>query len=90
MHLAINSGTDMVLFNAWLTEIADKGWVDKAFIDASTKDFDKALAANKTTLEQAAEDHRPDGRPDQASRRPGSPSRRTASAGAPCSPTRRA
>ena len=51
MHLAINSGTDMVLFNAWLTEIADKGWVDKAFIDASTKDFDKALAANKTTLE---------------------------------------
>ena len=55
MHLAVNSGTDMVLFNAWLTEIADKGWVDKAFIDASTKDFDKALAANRTTLEQAAE-----------------------------------
>ena len=54
MHLAINSGTDMVLFNAWLTEIADKGWVDKAFIDASTTDFDKALAANKTTLEDAA------------------------------------
>ena len=66
MHLAINSGTDMVLFNAWLTEIADKGWIDKAFIDASTKDFDKALAANKTTLEEAAEDHRPHRRPDQA------------------------
>ena len=54
MHLAINSGTDMVLFNAWLTEIAAKGWIDKAFIDASTKDFDKALAANKTSLEDAA------------------------------------
>ncbi len=54
MHLAINSGTDMVLFNAWLTYIAEQGWTDKAFIEASTKDFDKALAANKTSLEDAA------------------------------------
>ncbi|KAB0264383.1 arsenate reductase (azurin) large subunit [Microvirga brassicacearum] len=54
MHLAINSGTDLALFNAWLTYIADKGWVDKAFIDASTKDFDKAIAGNKTSLEEAA------------------------------------
>src|SRR5580700_8776790 len=54
MHLAINSGSDLALFNAWLTYIADKGWTDKAFIAASTKDFDKALAANKTSLEDAA------------------------------------
>ncbi len=54
MHLAINSGTDLALFNAWLTYIAEKGWTDKAFIAASTKDFDKALAANKTSLEDAA------------------------------------
>ena len=54
MHLAINSGTDLVLFNAWLTYIAEKGWVDKAFIDASTKDFNKAVAGNKTTVEEAA------------------------------------
>jgi len=54
MHLAINSGTDLALFNAWLTYIAEKGWVDKAFIAASTKDFDKAVAANKTSLEEAA------------------------------------
>jgi arsenite oxidase large subunit len=54
MHLAINSGTDLALFNAWLTYIADKGWVDKAFIDASTKDFTKAVAGNKTSLEDAA------------------------------------
>ena len=68
MHLAINSGTDMVLFNAWLTEIADKGWTDKAFIEASTKDFDKALAANRTTLGAGRRDHRPDGRSDPAVR----------------------
>ena len=48
MHLAINSGTDLALFNAWLTYIAEKGWTDKAFIAASTKDFDKAVPANKT------------------------------------------
>ena len=54
MHLAINSGTDLALFNAWLTYIADKGWTDKAFISASTTDFDKAVSGNKTTLEEAA------------------------------------
>jgi arsenite oxidase large subunit len=55
MHLAINSGTDLALFNAWLTYIAEKGWTDKTFIAASTKDFDKAVAANKTSLEEAAQ-----------------------------------
>jgi Anaerobic dehydrogenases, typically selenocysteine-containing len=54
MHLAINSGTDLALFNAWLTYIADKGWTDKAFIDASTTNFDKMKDANKTSLDDAA------------------------------------
>ena len=54
MHLAINSGTDLALFNAWMTYIAEKGWVDKAFIDASTTNFDQMKAANKTSLEDAA------------------------------------
>jgi arsenite oxidase large subunit len=54
MHLAINPGTDLALFNAWLTHIADKGWADKAFIAASTSDFDKVVAANRTSLDDAA------------------------------------
>ncbi len=54
LHLALNSGTDLVLFNALLTYIADKGWIDKAFIAASTKDFEKALKANRTSIEDAA------------------------------------
>lgn len=66
LHLALNSGTDMVLFNALLTHIADKGWVDQAFIDASTgpsgggsqlaalTDFATALDANRTSLDAAA------------------------------------
>jgi hypothetical protein len=44
----------ILLFNAWLTHVADKGWTDKAFIATSTKDFDTALAANKTSLEEPA------------------------------------
>lgn len=54
LHLALNSGTDLALFNAWFTYAAEKGWIDKAFIGASTKDFDKAVAANKVSIAEAA------------------------------------
>jgi arsenite oxidase large subunit len=54
LHLAINSGTDLALFNALTTYIADKGWIDKEFIAASTSGYDDMLAANKTSLEDAA------------------------------------
>lgn len=54
LHLAINSGTDLILFNAWLTYAVDKGWIDKPFIAASTKDFDKSIAANKVSVSDAA------------------------------------
>jgi len=36
LHLALNSGTDLALFNAIFTEIVDKGWIDKDFIAKST------------------------------------------------------
>ncbi|QPB18821.1 arsenate reductase (azurin) large subunit [Rhizobium sp. 007] len=54
LHLAINSGTDLALFNAIFTHVVEKGWIDKAFIDASTTGFDDAVKANKTTLEEAS------------------------------------
>jgi arsenite oxidase large subunit len=54
LHLAINSGTDLALLNALLTYVADQGWLDRAFIDAHTSGFDQALAANRTSLEDAA------------------------------------
>ena len=44
LHLALESGTDLVLFNAFLTYIADKGWIDKAFIAASTLPAGQATA----------------------------------------------
>ncbi len=36
LHLALNTGTDLALFNALFTYIADKGWVQKEFIEKST------------------------------------------------------
>jgi anaerobic selenocysteine-containing dehydrogenase len=54
LHLAINSGTDLILFNAWFTYAAEKGWVDRPFIEASTTSFDVAVAANKVTVAEAA------------------------------------
>ncbi len=54
LHLAINSGTDLILFNSWLTYAAEKGWIDKSFIAASTRDFEQVLSANKVTVDEAA------------------------------------
>ena len=54
LHLKINSGTDLMLFNAIMTEIAAKGWIDKDFIAASTVGFDEMVAANKVSVEDAA------------------------------------
>jgi len=36
LHLAINEGTDMALFNAIFTHIVDQGWTDDEFIAASS------------------------------------------------------
>ncbi len=44
LHLAINSGTDLALFNALFTHIADKGWVDADFIANSTFQGGEAVA----------------------------------------------
>ena len=54
LHLAINSGTDLILFNALLTEIAARGWLDRAFIDDHTSGFQEALKANHVSVDEAA------------------------------------
>ena len=40
LHLALNSGTDLVLFNALLTYIADQGWFDNDFVANHTVGFE--------------------------------------------------
>ena len=55
LHLALNSGTDLALFNALMTEIAAKGWVDRDFIQQHTTGFDEMIAANKSSIDEAAQ-----------------------------------
>lgn len=61
MHLQITSGTDLALFNALFTHIADQGWVDADFIKASTfadgiaVPEDEAHPANLGSFEAARE-----------------------------------
>ena len=66
MHLAINSGTDLALFNAWLTYINEKGLTDKAFIAASTNDFDKAVTSQQNEPRGGGADHGSDRRPNSS------------------------
>jgi arsenite oxidase large subunit len=59
LHLAINEGTDMVLFNALFTHIVDNGWIDADFIANSTfqggvaQPLDDAHPADLGSLEYA-------------------------------------
>ncbi|QMU56872.1 MAG: arsenate reductase (azurin) large subunit [Boseongicola sp.] len=48
LHLSINSGTDLALFNALFTHIADQGWVDSDFIAASTFQNGEAVPESGT------------------------------------------
>jgi arsenite oxidase large subunit len=47
LQLAIKSGTDLALFNTLFTYIADQGWVDEAFVAASTFQGDVAQPQNE-------------------------------------------
>lgn len=47
LQLAINAGTDLALFNALFTYIADQGWVDTDFIANSTFQGDVAQPQNE-------------------------------------------
>ncbi len=47
LQLAINSGTDLALFNALFTYIADQGWIDEDFIRNSTFQGNIAQAQNE-------------------------------------------
>jgi arsenite oxidase large subunit len=54
LHLDLQPGTDIALFNGLLTHVVEQGWHDQAFIAARTSGFDAAVAANKLSLSQCA------------------------------------
>ena len=50
LHLDIEPGTDVALFNGLLTYAVEQGWHDEAFIAEHTTGFDAALQANRMSL----------------------------------------
>ncbi len=54
LHLDIQPGTDIALFNTLFTYVVEKGWIDKTFIAAHTKGFDAAAKANRMSLEEGS------------------------------------
>ena len=55
LHLAINSGTDLALFNALFTHVVEKGWIDKDFHRRFDQRLRKAVKANKMSADEAAQ-----------------------------------
>lgn len=55
LHLRIRPGMDAALFNALLTDLADRGALDEAYIDARTEGFSRALATARRDALDAAE-----------------------------------
>ncbi len=54
LHLDINPGTDIALFNGLFTYVVDKGWHDKEFISKHTSGFDSSLASNRISLDECS------------------------------------
>ena len=55
LHLDIQPGTDIALFNGLLTHVVEQGWHDKEFIAKHTSGFDEALAANRMSLAECSQ-----------------------------------
>jgi arsenite oxidase large subunit len=54
LHLDLQPGTDVALFNGLFTYVVDKGWIDRPFIDTYTRGFDGAIKANRLSLEETS------------------------------------
>ena len=56
-HLPIRPKSDQALFYGLARLLIERGWIDRAYIDAHTRDFDEyAAAVEPYTLERAAEE----------------------------------
>ncbi len=54
LHLDIEPGTDIALFNGLFTHVVEQGWIDRDFIAKNTSGFDAAVQANKLSLEECS------------------------------------
>jgi arsenite oxidase large subunit len=54
LHLDIQPGTDIALFNGLFTYVVQQGWIDRDFIAKHTKGFDAAVQANRMSLDECS------------------------------------
>jgi len=54
LHLEIEPGTDIALFNGVFSYVVEQGWIDKDFIGKYTTGFDAAVDANRLSLEECS------------------------------------
>ncbi|TRZ67772.1 MAG: arsenate reductase (azurin) large subunit [Rhodocyclaceae bacterium] len=54
LHLEIEPGTDIALFNGVFTYVVEQGWVDKDFIAKHSSGYDVAVAANRMSLTECS------------------------------------
>jgi arsenite oxidase large subunit len=54
LHLDIQPGTDVALFNGLFTYVVQQGWIDRTFIAAHTNGFDSAVQSNKLSLDECS------------------------------------
>ena len=54
LHLDLQPGTDVALFNGLFSYVVAQGWHDKDFIGKRTNGFDDAVAANRMSLEECS------------------------------------
>ncbi|MBI3525348.1 MAG: arsenate reductase (azurin) large subunit [Betaproteobacteria bacterium] len=54
LHLEIEPGTDIALFNGVFSYVVEQGWIDKDFIAQHTAGFDAAVTANRMSLAECS------------------------------------
>jgi arsenite oxidase large subunit len=54
LHLDIQPGTDVALFNGLFTHVIEQGWIDRDFIAKRTQGFNEAVAANRMSLDECS------------------------------------
>jgi arsenite oxidase large subunit len=54
LHLDLQPGTDIALFDGLFTYVVEQGWIDKDFIAQHTTGFDEAVKTNKMSLDECS------------------------------------
>lgn len=54
LHLELEPGTDIALFNGVFTYVVEQGWIDRDFIAKHTTGFEEAVKANRMSLEETS------------------------------------